>query len=378
MSTLASSPEPVVARAPSAAGPAVLSVVVPTFNEIGNIEPVVAALTDALSGIEWEVVFVDDDSPDGTAQRVREIGRVNPRVRCVQRIQRRGLSTAVIEGILASSAPFVAVMDGDLQHDPALLPHMLDALQNGGLDIVVGSRYVAGGNVSDWNSTRASISRVATRLARLVVTAELTDPMSGFFMLTRPAFERASHRLSGQGFKILLDLFASALPAFRFRELPYSFRDRHRGYSKLDSSVAWDYATLLLDKLLGRYIPVRFVLFAAVGGIGVAVHLAALRLGLSALSFRSAQAIATLVAMSTNFALNNAFTYRDRRLKGVKFLLGLLSFIAVCSVGAVANVGIATAVFERRYAWWLSGLAGAAVGAAWNYTVSSNLTWRQK
>jgi dolichol-phosphate mannosyltransferase len=355
-----------------------LTVVVPTFNECDNVEALLARLDAALCAIDWEVVFVDDDSPDGTACKVRELAQNNPRVRCLQRIGRRGLSTAVVEGMLASSAPYLAVIDADLQHDEKLLPRMLAAIRAEDLDIVIGSRHTAGGGVGDWDRRRATMSSLATRLARLVVAADLTDPMSGFFMLSRPAFERAVRRLSGQGFKILLDLFASTTIAYRFKEIPYVFAQRQHGESKLDSFAIWEYLLLLVDKLVGRYVPVRFISFAAIGSSGVAVHFTVLYLTLKFLGFPLAQALATLVAMTSNFVLNNMLTYRDRRLVGSRFITGLLSFYAVCSLGAVANVGIAATAFAHNYTWWASGLAGAAVGVVWNYAVSAVLTWQRK
>ena len=355
-----------------------LTVVVPCFNERENVPLLVAKLDEALAGIDWEVIFVDDDSPDGTAQVVRKLAETHRRVRCLQRIGRRGLSTAVIEGMLASSAPVLAVMDGDLQHDESLLPQMLTKLRHGAFDVVVASRYTAGGGLGEWDQSRVAISGFATKLSRLVVSSDLTDPMSGFFMITRPAFERSVRRLSGQGFKILLDLFASTPEPFKFAEVPFRFRTRVHGESKLDSLVAWEYLTLLLDKLVGRWIPVRFVMFGAVGMSGVLVHFTALTLALTSLRFAVAQAIATGAAMTSNFFINNALTYRDRRLRGLKLVTGLLSFFAVCSVGAAANVGVASAVFNRDYSWWLAALAGIAVGVVWNYAVSSVFTWRSK
>jgi dolichol-phosphate mannosyltransferase len=351
---------------------------VPSFNERENIEPLIERLDRCLAGVAWEVIYVDDDSPDGTAEAVKTLARRDPRVRCVHRIGRRGLSTAVIEGVQASSAPYVAVIDADLQHDETLLPKMLDAIKAEGLDVVVGSRYVVGGGVGEWDKSRLAMSSFATRLARLVVSASLTDPMSGFFLMTRDAFDRAVRRLSGQGFKILLDLFASSPAPYRFKELPYTFRERLHGESKLDALVAWEYLMLLLDKLVGHIVPTRFVLFGAVGASGVVVHLAILRSMLMAAPFPVAQAFATVVAATSNFALNNVLTYADKRLRGFRFVTGLLSFYAVCAVGAVANVGIASAAFEEHYSWWLAGLAGAAVGVVWNYAVSSVFTWRQR
>jgi dolichol-phosphate mannosyltransferase len=355
-----------------------LAVIVPCFNERHNVAVLVGKLDDVLKNIEWEVIFVDDDSPDGTASIVRAIASTNPRVRCILRIGRRGLATAVIEGMLASSAPYLAVIDGDLQHDEGLLPAMLKTIKAEQLDLVIGSRYVSGGDVGVWDRSRAAMSRFATRSARLVVKQPLSDPMSGYFIIARPAFERTVRRLSGQGFKILLDLFASTPQPFRFRELPYTFRDRQHGESKLDSFVLWEYLTLLLDKLVGWLIPVRLVMFAAVGATGVVVHLVTLRLAMSAFDFTTAQALATAIAITSNFIVNNVLTYRDRRLSGIKFLAGLLSFYVICGVGAIANVGIAAIAFQHRYSWWLSALAGIAVGLVWNFAVSSVLTWGRK
>jgi dolichol-phosphate mannosyltransferase len=355
-----------------------LSVIVPTFNEKGNVATLVQRLAKTLEGRSWEVIFVDDDSPDGTADRVREIGRTDHRVRCIQRIGRRGLSSACIEGLLSSSAPYQAVMDADLQHDETILPAMFDALQRGEADIVIGSRYVEGGGVGEWHQSRARMSRFATRVSRLVLHAELTDPMSGFFMLRRQAFADRVRELSGIGFKILLDLFASSDEPLRFRELPYEFRSRHAGESKLDSQAAWQYLMLVLDKLVGGIVPVRFVAFALVGSVGVGVHVALLALLFKGfrVDFTIAQALATLVAMTSNFALNNILTYRDMRLRGWKWLRGWVSFSLACSIGAIANVGIASYLFQSHTAWVVAALAGILVGVVWNYVVTALYTWK--
>ena len=352
-------------------------VVIPTFAEIDNIEPLLARLECALDGIDWEAVFVDDDSPDGTAAFVRHLAQTDRRIRCVHRIGRRGLSTAVIEGMLATSAPYLAVIDADMQHDEMLLPRMLATLKAEALDVVIASRYAASGGIGEWDRRRARLSSFATRLSRLIVSAELTDPMSGFFMITRPAFESAVRRLSGQGFKILLDLFASSPAPFRFAELPYTFAERRHGESKFGANAGWEYLVLLLDKLTGGIVPIRFLLFSAVGAIGLGVYLVILRTALMALDFAVAQTIATMAAIAGNFIVNNLVTYRDKRLRGRRFVTGLLSFYAVCGFGGLANIGIANAMFDGNYSWWVAGLAGAAVSAVWNYAVSSVVTWRR-
>lgn len=360
--------------------PCEIAIIAPTFNERENVAELIKRLDAALGQRAWEIVFVDDDSSDGTPDALLEIARADPRVRILRRIGRRGLSTAVVEGVLSTTAPLVAVMDADLQHDERVLPDMIARLNDGGFDIVVGSRYIEGGGVGEWSEQRQAFSRLATRLARLVVKADLTDPMSGFFVMRREAFESAMRRLSGQGFKILLDVLASAPAPLRVAEHPYTFRQRLHGESKLDSAVLWDYAALLLDKTIGRFVPVRFVMFALVGGAGVAVHFAVLSVLFQGMgqNFAMSQTAAAVVAMTFNFFVNNALTYRDRRLRGARALLvGLLSFYAVCSVGLIANVGIANYLFEEAYAWWVSGIAGILVGAVWNYAASAVFTWKR-
>jgi dolichol-phosphate mannosyltransferase len=370
---------PTVAARANAPGPE-LSIVVPTLNERDNIEPLIAEIDAVLAGVAWEIVFVDDDSRDGTADHVRAIGRRDGRVRCVQRIGRRGLSTACIEGVLANSAPFIAVTDADLQHDERLLPAMLATLKSEPCDLVIGSRYIGGAGTFDWDRRRARISGFATRLSRLVCKAEIADPMSGFFMMRREVFERAVRRLSGQGFKILLDLLASSPGPVRLKELPYEFRPRQRGESKLDTLVAWEFGMLIADKLIGHLVPVRFALFAFIGGIGLVVQLAVLWAVLNTVTigFAAAQSVAVIVAIASNFLLNNFFTYRDQRLKGWRLWRGLATFYVICSIGAVANVDVAAYVFHQRPVWWLAGVAGALVGSVWNYAVSAVFTWKRR
>lgn len=253
-----------------------LSIVVPTLNEVGNVRCLVQRLDAALPGLAWEVVFVDDDSTDGTTEALRELTRSHPRVRLVHRIGRRGLASAVVEGILSTSSPYVAVMDADLQHDETVLPRMLEALKRGDVDVAVASRYTEGGGIGDWDRRRARASRAATRLARLVLRADLSDPMSGYFAIRRTTFDSAVRRLSVRGYKILFDLFASLPMPPRFVEIPYTFRTRHSGVSKLDALVTWDCLMLMLDKQFGHVVPARLLVLGLVGGAGIATHLLSL------------------------------------------------------------------------------------------------------
>lgn len=360
-----------LARAPD------LAVVVPTYNERANVVEFVRRLQASLGGIAWEVVFVDDDSPDGTARLVRDLARRDPRIRVVHRLGRRGLATASVEGMLATAAPFLAVMDADLQHDEALLPRMLDALARDEAELVVASRYVEGGGVGAWQGARRSGSEAATRLARTIVGQPVTDPLSGFFMLQRALLEERMHDLSDAGFKILLDLLTASRRHVRLVELPYTFRERHAGVSKMDAAVAWALLVLILDRLTGRSLPPRFIGFAVVGAAGVAVHFAVLGALLygAGTPFARAQALATFAAMVGNFAANNALTFRDRRLRGARWFLGLATFVLACAIGAVANVAVASYLFRHGAGWVFAGLAGILVGAVWNYSVTGTYTW---
>lgn len=356
-----------------------LTVVAPTFNEAKNVRPLAARLIQALQGIPFEVIFVDDDSPDGTAEEARALGREDPRFRCIKRIGRRGLSSACIEGMLAGQGEIVAVIDADMQHDETVLPELYRIVQRGEADLAVASRYVAGGSAEGFSGVRAQGSRLATEMARRILGVAFSDPMSGFFATRREVVEAAAPKLSSEGFKILLDIAASHPTTLKVREVPYVFGVRQHGVSKMDNRVVADFLGLIVAKATGGLVSIRFLSFAAVGFTGVFVHLLALRLGLAAgMSFALAQAGATLIAMTTNFALNNLLTYKDRMLHGLAFLRGLLGFYLVCSVGAVANVGVATWMFEGEQEWWLAGLAGAAMGAVWNYVFSDLVIWRRK
>lgn len=352
-----------------------LSVVIPAYRERDNVLPLLSALEQALSGCDWEAIFVVDDAFDGTEDLVRERAQQDRRVRCLHRIGRRGLASACIEGMLASSAPYVAVMDADLQHDEKLLPNLLAAAKHAGTDVVVASRYMQGGSTGDLAADRVRISRLASGLSR-VLCKGLTDPMSGFFVVRRPFLERVVRRLYGRGFKILLDLVAAARGEVRIVELPYRMRSRERGESKLGARVIAEYFMLILYHVTGRLLPARFFLFAAVGVSGIGVQLAVLWLLFgSSKEFLLSQAIATWAAMTSNFFLNNAITYGDQRLRGARIWRGLLSFYAACSIGAVINIAIADWLFLNAAPYWLAGLAGALVAALWNFFTTASFTW---
>jgi dolichol-phosphate mannosyltransferase len=368
------------------ARPLQLAVVLPTLNERGNIAPLVARLEQALAGLAWEAIFVDDDSSDGTADEARRLSLIDPRIRVIQRIGRRGLASAAIEGMCATAAPVAAVMDADHQHDPDLLPLMLRAIMSGECDLACASRFVPGADMQDWNSPRRErASTLANRLARKVTGVELSDPMSGYFMLRTEMLRRDAHRLSGVGFKVLLDILATVEQPLRVKEFPLRFAARALGESKLDRIVVFEFLVGLYDKWLGRIIPTRFALFGTIGALGVIVHMAVLsafmalfdvRFARPVTEFEIGQAVAALVAMSFNFVLNNALTYADQRLRGVSALLrGWVKFAVTCSVGLLANVGAAVVLVRFGMPEYAAALAGIALGSVWNYALSSRFVW---
>lgn len=361
------------------APPLALAIVIPTLNERDNVAPLLAALDRALAGREWEAIYVDDGSTDGTPEAIETIAEDRRDVRLIRRHGRRGLSSAVVEGMMATMAPIVAVIDADMQHDEAILPRLHDAVL-AGADLAVGTRYAGDGSTGELAEHRVRVSALATRLANMVLKTHVSDPMSGFFVVRRQVLLATVPHLSTVGFKILLDLLASSPRPLDVTEIPYTFRPRQAGASKLDSMVAVEYAMLLLDKLFGRIIPPRLILFLAVGAAGLVVNLLALDLflNLMGLGFRLAQSLAVAVSILFNFALNNVLTYHDRRLRGLAWVRGLATFYLVCGLGAIAQVGAAEWVYSAHRLWWVAGIAGAAVGAVWNYAASSFLTWRRR
>ena len=360
------------------AGAAELTVVVPTYNEADNVLPLYERLTETLQNIHWEVIYVDDDSPDTTPAVVRDLAVRDSRVRLIHRVGRRGLSSACIEGMLASSSPYVVVIDGDMQHDESVIPTMLDTMKHQHCDLVVGSRTAGDGSFGTMPANRVKISKFATRLTRIASKVDLGDPMSGFFMIRRELIDSVCRKLYGQGFKILLDICANADEELKIVEVPYAMRDRKLGESKLSIRVISEFLIFLVSKMMGRLIPIQMLKFFLVGFSGVLVHMTVLGILFRIMdyAFLTSQVAATCTAIASNFILNNRYTFRANRLTGFSFWSGLASFYLVCAVGAGIGVSVGEVLHAIPVKWWIAGLATTIVAAVWNYTVSSILTWR--
>ena len=347
----------------------------------------------ALPGVDYELVIADDDSPDGTWAIAQELANTNPRIRVLRRTADRGLSRAVIEGFLSSSSDYVGVVDADLQHDPAILKEMIAAL-DAGAEIAVGSRYVEGGGTGTWNAVRRFQSWVATRLARTFLGVELTDPMSGFFLLPRGDFNRIHKQLDSSGFKILLEIVARLAPS-KIKEVPYTFRTRMAGESKLSSKVVLQYLGQLWRlSSVSRYMSVRFIKFAIVGASGTIVNLCGFLILAALLGLRDwrISGLATLFANFSNYIFNNAWTFVDRGHRGWSLLRGYASYLGFSLIGMSASTltfaGLSVAyhtfpgVAPGTKAPYILALAfqlvGILVGTVFNYELNKRFTWRDK
>ena len=357
-----------------------LSIVVPTYREAANVPVLFERIKAALEDLPWELIVVDDDSPDGTSEIAFTLAASDRRLRCLRRVNRTGLAGAVIEGWMSSSADLVAVIDGDLQHDERILGKMYRTLVADMGNLAIGTR-VKTETEGGLSPARQMLSDLGKWFFHQIAGAPVADPMSGFFMIRRNIVSHLAPRLSPDGFKILVDVILSANGALKIVEIPYTFRKRVAGESKLTPLVGLDFLGLVAHHASGGILPIRFVLFALIGAIGLVVHILALsafRAWLGTTEFQTAQIAATLVAMASNFALNNEITYRTHRYRGVRVIGGFAAFALGCSVGAFANIDVASWLYKSNQTWWVSGLSGAALSVVWNYAVSSNLIWRPR
>jgi dolichol-phosphate mannosyltransferase len=356
--------------------PGLISIVVPTYNEARNVSMLHDGLAHALAGRSWELIVVDDDSPDGTADVVRRLGLQHGNVRCLQRVQERGLCSAVHWGVQAAQGDIVVVMDGDLQHDPALVPRMLEALQ-GGADIVSGSRFLAGGRAAGLSSgLRQTLSDYGNRLTNLLLGKQLSDPLTGFFATSRRLFLKSLPRMQADGFKVFFDLVYQNRQAVT-QELAFDFQRRQHGESKFHLYVLWLLLCDVASKLSGGLLPPRLISFVGVGLIGSIGHFSVLYASLAlGLVFWLSQAIATVVAMVFNFAINNVLTYFADRLRGAAFYKGLLLYSIIASVGIVANVSTAQITylsFEGHT--FVAASMGLVIDIMWRFVVSNRVIW---
>ncbi|MBN6102524.1 glycosyltransferase [Xanthomonas sp. CFBP 8703] len=353
-----------------------VSVVICTLNEHEAIGPVLRELAAHLQHIDYEAIVVDDSDDERTAQAVTAYAAGNPAVRLVRRRGGRGLASAAIAGWDSARGRCLAIMDGDGQHDPALIARMLRRMRDSEAEVVVASRYLEAGG-SGLCRHRHALSRVGVRLSQALLGLGVADPMSGCFLMRRSWYRQVRPQLSGVGFKILVDVLASARRRPYTVQVPTQLRRRRGGASKLDARVVADLAALLLEKRTRGWLPARMSLFFAVGLSGMGVHLLLLgTLLMLGTAFWLAQLLAICTAMGWNFQCNNLLTFRDRRLSGMRLLHGMVMFYAACLGGAILSELIGSGLHALRLPWWLAGAAGALAAGGWNYHAAKRSAWR--
>lgn len=353
-----------------------VSIIIPTYNEHANIERLVREIDCAMGRESYEVIFVDDDSPDGTAYIIEKCSRDYP-VWVFVRRGRRGLATAVVQGFAHSSGDIIVVMDADLQHPPSAIPMLLERVRAGS-DVAVASRYVKGGSAPGLGSLRNLFSRAAVAVARALLpsAASVADPMSGFFALRRKVLDGIV--LEPSGFKILLEILALG-KIESVCELPFSFTNRHAGVSKMSLGEQGRYFAHLLSLMFRTGELARLARFCLVGLSGVCVNMGVLWFltGVIGLFYMLSACISIEASIVTNFLANNAFTFRDRNDQSKRSLFArLIRFNAVSIVAVGVNLGVLwllTSVAGLSYL--LSNLAGIALATVWNFLVNNHWTW---
>ena len=376
-----------------------VSVISPTYCEVDNVEPLIAALGAALEGIDYEIIIVDDDSPDRTWERVQQVARSDDRVRVIRRFGDPGLSQAVLAGMAASSGEVIAVIDADGQHDERALPRMIEQITSDSADIVIGTRAADGGSYGDWSNSRRLVSWVATLIARVLLRVPVTDPMSGFFAVSRSTYDELGPTINPRGFKILLE-FVGRRRRLRISEVGYTFRNRTHGETKMSPSVIRSYLLAVIELRAGHQVKGEFVLYALVGVTGVAVNLVVFSIAeaIGLPNFRTGISswidpvewsvlLGVQASIIWNFALNNTFTFWERRFSRRQLPFGFALFEVFSVLGLVINLGVFQ--FLQSTGWgfdlvgrepsrYLHHIAGLLVALVGNYFLNVNYTWRRR
>ena len=350
----------------------IISIIIPTFNEHENIIRLINHLLKIDFLYELEIIIVDDNSFDGTSSLVRKYAQKDRRIRLISRLGRSGLSSA---------GEVIAVMDADGQHDPLNIKSALEKLLSKKVDIIVGSRFSEGSKIKGLSKTREKSSSLANKLARWSLYgfySNLTDYMSGFFIFKSKDCIQFIEKIDVNGFKFLYELLVISKGKLKTCEIPLVFEERIYGESKLDLPVIWDFLISLIHTFSKRVVPRRAISFALVGSIGVFVQLITiyLILGFTRFDFESILPIGVIIAASSNFTINNLFTFRSNKLKGKSFYFGLMKFLLVSSLPMIANVGVTNLFYNQLSTnTFFSQLAGILVVFIWNYAASSKVVW---
>ena len=360
-----------------------ISIVIPTFNEVKNIIPLLKNLTVLVKDFEYEIIVVDDDSPDGTSNVVNKYMKSNKSIKLITRIGRSGLSSAIKEGLIFAQGKYLLVLDGDGQHHPSFILDMLEKIKKNKSDIVIGSRFLNTSKLEGLSNKRSLGSKFANKLARISLHknyAKLTDYLSGCFCLEKEMTKKYIRKIEINGFKFLYELLSLSKGNLDVLEVPLLFKERRFGNSKLDIAIVWDFIISILHNLTLRLLPRRAISFGLVGisGVFVQLFITSFLVEIFLIDFYNALPFAVISAATSNFLINNQVTFRSERLKNLSLLIGLLKFLIVASLPVIANVGIATAIYKYISAdTFIAQIAGIAIVYAWNYLASSSFVWKK-
>ena len=360
-----------------------ISIVIPTFNEVENIIPLLKNLTALVNDFEYEIIIVDDDSPDGTSDAVNKYMKFNKRIKLITRIGRSGLSSAIKEGLIFAQGKYLLVLDGDGQHHPSFILNMLREIKKNESDVVIGSRFLNDSKVEGLSNKRSLGSKIANKLARISLHrnySKITDYLSGCFCLEKEMTKKFIRKIEINGFKFLYELLSLSKGKLAVNEVPLIFKERRFGNSKLDIAIVWDFLISIIHNLTLRILPRRAISFGMVGISGVFVQLfvTSCLVEIFLVDFYNALPFAVIIAATSNFLINNQVTFRSDRLKNSALLIGLLKFLIVASLPVIANVGITTAFYKYISAdTFVAQIAGIAIVYAWNYLASSSFVWKK-
>ncbi len=353
-----------------------LSIVTATLNESENIEKLYTEIYKSLknTNISWELIFVDDNSTDDTVKKIDSLQKNYENVFLIRRFDKRGLSSALLQGALSSKSKYIVFMDADLQHNPKYIQNLFEKIKNSNANVVSASRFLTKNDFLNKKRYKASI--IVNKILEKLTKIKFTDILTGYFIIEKDFLLQNINKLSKTGFKILLDIILSSKENVVFREIAFNFEPRYKGKSKLNNKVLIDFIYLLLDKYFGKLIPARYIIFSFIGLIGAIFQIFIIYALFQLLGFNTSLFLGIIFAMTLNFTLNNEFTYSDLKLRGLKFFIGLSKFYFFCSFGALFNFLTAKNLYENFNTFYIAILLGAFVGSVWNYYMNTSFNWK--
>lgn len=358
-----------------------VSIIIPTYNEVQNIVPLVKKIGIALnSKINWEVIFVDDNSPDKTYEKIKSLKNDYSNIKVIKRLHDRGLAGAVLAGLSRCNHEQIVTMDADLQHDPIFILELLDEMNKSKASIVVASRFIKSSNITNFHILREIGSKIMINFFNLFSSIKLSDPMSGFFVIKKDLFLKISKNLSTDGYKILADIILNIPNNVIVNQIPIDFKERNAGKSKMNLKVLWDLLIVIIYSFLKKYVPREYLSYIGVGMIGLSLHIFFLYFiyKMININFLISHFLATLIAIFVNYTLNNILTFYNNNLIGIKWLIGLFNYYVFCAYGIFISFAIAKTILSYELGWFLAGFMGAFTASVWNFTMSKFIIWHKK